>query len=280
MKPVLPISTVDLFEPLHRELLVVLRNLSPDEWTLPTVARQWVVRDVAAHLLDGDLRALSALRDGHVAPPDVPIDDEGKLVAFLDRLNAEWVKASHRLSPGVLTDLLAVTGPAVAAVFRALPPDGPAPFPVAWAGESVSTNWMHIAREYTERWHHQMQIRTVVGQPGLLARRWFYPLLDISMRALPHAYRDVPVEPGTSVTVAVGGDGGGVWAIVREDTGWRLYEGEPDVSTVRIGLDPDTAWRTLYHALLPAEARNRATVDGPDHLAAPFFRARSVMVRI
>ncbi|MEJ7682555.1 MAG: hypothetical protein WKG06_32810 [Segetibacter sp.] len=28
-----------------------------------------------------------------------------------------------------------------------------------WAGEKKSKNWFHIAREYTEKWHHQMSSR-------------------------------------------------------------------------------------------------------------------------
>jgi hypothetical protein len=43
---------------------------------------------------------------------------------------------------------------------------------------------METGREYTERWHHQMQIREAVGAPGLLERRWYQPVLDLSVRAV------------------------------------------------------------------------------------------------
>jgi hypothetical protein len=59
----------------------------------------------------------------------------------------------------------------LAAAVAALPPHAEAPFGVAWAGETRSANWLDTGREYTERWHHQMQIRDAVGAPPLLERR-------------------------------------------------------------------------------------------------------------
>ncbi len=63
----------------------------------------------------------------------------------------------------------------------ALDPDAPALFAVAWAGESQSDNRFDTAREYTERWHHQMQIREGVGarvssEPDALWRLFFNAL--------------------------------------------------------------------------------------------------------
>ena len=60
-----PLDTAPLFPELHAELLSFLRALEPADWERPTVAGAWRVRDVAAHLLDGELRTLAAHRDGH-----------------------------------------------------------------------------------------------------------------------------------------------------------------------------------------------------------------------
>lgn len=278
LEPLAPTPTAHLFAPLHAELVRLLRDLAPADWERPTVAGSWRVRDVVAHLLDGDLRAVSTLRDGYVPPPDQPIDGYRDLVRFLDRLNADWVTAAVRLSPRVLTDLLAATGPEVARVVVGLPPHEPALFPVAWAGEDRSENWMHVGRDYTERWHHQMQIRDAVRAPGLLAPQWLRPLLDLSVRALPHAYRDVAADPGSAVVVEVTGPGGGAWSLVREGAAWRVYRDAAPSPTTTIRLDPETAWRSLYNALEPAEARARAQVAGDPALAEPFFATRSVMV--
>lgn len=278
MRPLKPIYTTDLFEPLHTELIALLRGLSPEDWTRPTVAGSWRVRDVVAHLLDNDLRVLSYIRDGHSLPPTEPVDEYADLVRFLDRINAEWVTASQRLSPGVLTDLLATTGSGVAEAFASLPPHDPAIFAVTWAGEDESENWMDIGRNYTERWHHQMQIRNAVGAPSLFERRWLYPLLDLSVRALPYAYRGIEAAPGASIVVEVDGPGGGAWSLVRGEATWTVYQDAAPSPDALIRLDADTAWKSLYHALELDEARSRARVEGDEALAAPFFGTRSVMV--
>lgn len=278
MEPMAPLYTADLFPPLYEELEMLLRGLEPDDWQRPTMAGAWRVRDVVAHLLDGDLRKLSAYRDGHVPTPAAPVRTHMELVRFLDELNAEWVGAARRLSPRLLVELLSFTGPKVCELVRALPPHEPSLFPVAWAGESESENWFDVGREYTERWHHQMQVREAVGAPGLMERRWFLPLLDLSLRALPHAYRGGEARQGTLLVLRVTGEAGGTWSLVREDAGLRLYRGVAPAPAVVVTLDPDSAWRLLYNALPEAEARRRARVEGEATLAEPLFRMRSVMV--
>lgn len=275
-----PVSTVPLFEPLSRELVVLLRGLSPEDWEKPTVAGSWRVRDVAAHLLDTDLRRLSMHRDGHVAPPpDPPIRGYADLVRYINRLNAGWVEmASQRTSSRVITDLLAWTGPQLGEFFASLPPHGQAVIPVAWAGEDVSENWMDIGREYTEKWHHQEQIRDAVGAPGLTGRRWLFPVLDLSMRALPHAFLPVEAPSGTAFAVTVTGDAGGVWTLVRGDGRWSLWVGEEAEPAARVRLDAETAWKIFYNALPPEAAAARVEIEGDPRLGAAFLKTRSVMV--
>lgn len=282
MQPLTPIYTAPLFPPLHRELVSLLRGLDAAAWLLPTVAGRWRVRDVAAHLLDGDLRRLAATRDGHALAPERPLHSFADVVGFIDELNATGVRYGERLSPRLLVELLEVTGPWIAELMAALPPHAEATWPVAWAGEERSENWMDVGRDYTERWHHQMQIRDAVGAPGLLERRWLAPLLDLSVRALPRAYAAFAAPPGTAVVLEVAGDagdaGGGAWSIVREESGWRVYRGAAEAPGAVVRAAPDDAWRLLYNALPPARARAALEITGDAVLAEPLLRARSVMV--
>jgi len=276
MEPLRPLDTTPLFAPLHEALLDLLRSLDDQDWNRSTVAGRWRVRDVAAHLLDGQLRALSALRDGHLVPPETPIRGYRDLVAFLNQLNADWVRAAERLSPRVLMDWLALSGPQVVALYRSLPLQEPALFSVAWAGEEMSKNWMHLGREYTEWWHHQMQIRDAVGAPPiLLEEKWLAPLLDISVRVLPHTYRALEAPARTALVLTVEG---ARWSLVREEAAWRVFAGAAEGAATTVVLDADTAWRLLFHALTPEDAEARARVEGDSALAQPLFRARSVMV--
>lgn len=174
-----PENVAPLFAPLHRALIGMLRQLPDEAWGRVTVARPWRVRDVTAHLLDGDLRKLSAHRDGHLhTPTGRPPANYAEVVALINTLNASGVSFAERLSPRLLVDLLDVTGRWVAEFVEQLDPFAPSLFPVAWAGETASQNWMDTGREYTERWHHQMQIRDAAGLPLLLTDEWFEPLLS------------------------------------------------------------------------------------------------------
>lgn len=54
-------------------------------------------------------------RDGHFGIG--PRDDEA-FPAYLDRVNEEWVEAARRMSPRLLTDLLASAGDEIVAFWR------------------------------------------------------------------------------------------------------------------------------------------------------------------
>jgi hypothetical protein len=71
-RPVGPVHLADRFAPLDTELIALLRGLGPDDWGRPTACALWTVKDIAAHLLDGNLRRLSFQRDGLTPEPDVP----------------------------------------------------------------------------------------------------------------------------------------------------------------------------------------------------------------
>lgn len=280
LTPLPPLHAAPLFPVLHGHLITLLRTLTPAQWDAPTVAGAWRVRDVVAHLLDGDLRKLSAHRDGHLLAPDRPITGYADVVALIQQLNAGGVAYGARLSAALLTDLLEVTGRWVADFVRALDPEAAALFAVAWAGESASTNAFDTAREYTERWHHQMQIRDAVGaaKEPLLAPDLLVPLLETSLRALPHAYRHVTEPVTSSVSIVVRGTPEMAWTLHRTHEAWCVERGTLAAPHARIVGDADSLWRLFYNALPVHEASTRFACEGPPELVHPFLAARSVMV--
>lgn len=278
MKPVVPILISELLPQLHAELLVLLRGLGNEDWNKPTMARAWSVKNIAAHLLDGDLRRLSFQRDQMPLPqPEPPVESYGDLVAFLNQLNAEWVKAAKRLSPRVLIELLVWSGEQVDQLFKNLDPLAPAIFAVAWAGEKVSPNWFDIAREYTERWHHQQQIREAVGAVGLTSRKWLHPVLDTFFRGLPHTYRNAVVNDGALISFEVRGEAGGEWALVRENSAWRLYVGSDPNSICRVRMTQDTTWRLMTKGLSHEQAAAQIEIVGEKALGTPILGMLAVM---
>ena len=275
IRPMEPVLVGELFPPLHAELIGLLRGLDADAWNRPTLCAAWTVRDIAAHLLDGDLRRLSSHRDRHPLPPAPPA---AGLVELLNRLNAEWVAVARRLSPRVIVDLLEFTGPEIAALFAAADPFEPAHFAVSWAGEERSENWFDIGREYTERWLHQQQIRVAVGAPGLLQRHWLHPVLALFVRSLPHTYREVQREAGASVVLEIQGEAGGTWTLLRAEGGWRLYDGALPSGTAQVRMTADTAWRLFSKALRTDADRAHVAIAGDHALGAVVLGALGVIV--
>src|SRR5215475_9842144 len=204
-----PVDTRAMFRPVSAELVVLLRALTPTDWERPTIAGEWLVRDVVAHLADTALRRLSFHRDGMPPPPpSSPITSARGFVDFINGLNAQWVTASRRFSPRVLTDLFDRASIDIADWVETLPLDGPALFGVSWAGEQTSESWFDIGREFTELWHHQQQIRMAVGAPSLPDSRYLRAVIDVAVRGLPHAFRAVSAEAGQTVLFDITGPAG------------------------------------------------------------------------
>src|SRR6516162_3622424 len=87
------------------DLLALLASLRDTDWAAPTEAGNWTVKDVALHLLDGNLGQLSMGRDEDASGL---LDDSGdyrQFVAALDAKNQRWVEAARGLSPRVVTSL-------------------------------------------------------------------------------------------------------------------------------------------------------------------------------
>jgi len=265
MKEPGPIIVTQLFPEVLDELLGLLSPLTAEEWQMPTACPLWSVKDVALHLLGGEVGILSRKRDGFLPGGDPRVNWE-ELVALINNLNDTWVKATRRLSPRLLCDLLRLTGTQVCEYFQTLDPFA-IRGPVQWASEKPAPVWLDLAREYTERWHHQQQIRDAVGKPGLKEPRYFAPVIDAFVRALPRTYRDLQAKEGTLVALTVTGEAGGSWFIFREQDGWNLYLDAADAPTAESVIDEETAWRLFTKGVAKDEARERATIVGEATLA-------------
>ncbi len=273
-----PIPTVHLFDKLDEHLITLLRSLRAEDWNKPTLAKLWTVKDVATHLLDGNIRMLSMVRDHFFGTTPGNIESYQDLINFLNKLNADWVTATKRMSPAVLIELLAVTGKEYCECIKTLDPFAPALFSVAWAGQTQSPNWFHMAREYTEKWHHQQQIREAVQKPGLLLEReFYYPLIDTFMQALPHAYRKVEAQVGQAVQVTVTSDAGGDWFLVYEKSSWKLTKNKPANIDAVVTLHPETAWKLFTNALSGNEAQALIKFTGNEGLGRPILSMLAVM---
>ena len=233
------------------------------------------MKDVAAHLLGDDIGILSRKRDTF-KELSTNLSTWDELVAWLNQRNNTWVQTCRRISPRLLCDLLRFTGVQVNEYFRTLDLTalGAA---VSWAGPDPAPVWLDVAREYTERWHHQQHIRDGVSQPGLTEPRYLAPVLSAFAHALPHTYRQVDAAEGTCVTLTIVGESGGAWTIVREQNRWQLYIGKPEQPNAETLLPEQIAWRLFTKGISQEMARAQATFRGDQTLGAQMLNAVSII---
>jgi uncharacterized protein (TIGR03083 family) len=262
-----PIITAQLFPKVELYLLELLRSLRPDQWELPTIAGAWTVRDVAAHLLDTETRRVSMGRATKAtAAPAIGSSDD--LIAFVNRLNRDGVETYGQLSPEELIARIEAASAELARYMASLDPMNPAPFGVSWAGEDTSLNWFDIAREYTERWHHQQQIRLATNRPGIMTRELYYPVLDCFMRALPFKYRDRSGDAGTHLRFNVAGDCGGSWYLYRDGERWVQVDVPEGRQVSETTIPQDIAWRIFTKGIDREAATAHVTVTGDRDLGS------------
>jgi uncharacterized protein (TIGR03083 family) len=260
-KPLQPIFTAHLFPKLEGMLIELLGSLSPQDWEKQTLAPRWKVKDVAAHLLDTQLRKLAVSRN----PPNTQNAKalaDADLVALINSLNADGVRKYRQLSPEELIAKMEIASQESAEYHQSLDPFATAMFGVSWAGEETSPNWFDTAREFTERWHHQQQIRLAVDKPGIMRREFYYPVLDCFMRALPYTYRAVPGKPGTLAVFHVSGGCGGTWHLFHEREAWNLISSSCGETISETTIPQEIAWRIFTKGIARDVAEAQVLVTG------------------
>ncbi|MBC7919738.1 MAG: maleylpyruvate isomerase N-terminal domain-containing protein [Ferruginibacter sp.] len=271
-----PIFTAHLFANVESLLIELLRSLDSDEWEQQTVAPQWKVKDVAAHLLDTQLRKLSLVRDGY-APETPSFAPDADFVSFINRLNHEGVSIYRRLSPEVLISLLEFASRESDEYHRSLDPLAKAQFAVSWAGEEESLNWFDTAREFTERWHHQQQIRLATDKPGIMTRALYFPVLDAFMRALPFHYRNTEAKPNSLAQFTVSGACGGSWYLYRDAIGWKLIAQAVGDKIAEVTLPQEIAWRIFTKGIDKQSALAQVNVSGDEKIGLHVVNMLSIV---
>ena len=271
-----PIFTAHLFPDLEAKLIELLRSLAPEDWEKQTLAPKWKVKNVAAHLLDTQVRKLAAARHGYKPENSQKLSPD-QLVALINHLNAEGVRQYSRLHPDELISRMETASRESAEYHQALDPFGTAMFPVSWAGEEQSTNWFDTAREFTERWHHQQQIRVAVNKPGIMTREFYFPVLDCFMRALPYAYQNVAAQPGSLAQFHIKGECGGSWYLFRDGETWTLIASPAGETISETMIPQEIAWRIFTKGIAPEEAKTQVQTTGDEAVGLHILQMISIV---
>jgi hypothetical protein len=272
----IPIKTLELFPVLDHLLIELLKSLPPADWDRSTIARKWKIKDIVAHMLDTNIRTISSSRDGYTYSVNTTINNNQQLTQYLNELNATWVTAFKRVSPQIIIELLEASNCIYFETISRWNPWEDAIYPVSWAGEASSKNWFHVAREYTEKYIHQQQIRDALGKDELYAPQLFHPFIETFIQALPYTYRSTLALEGTTVTLQVSSQGGGCWTIEKKKNGWQFVEANPNSDTL-IDMRPDTAWKLFSKGISPKEALVDINISGNRELAMVALQMVSVM---
>lgn len=280
MQPLEPVIVLDLFPLERQQLLEFLSELTEEDWNKPTICAGWTVKDIALHLLGDDIGLLSRKRDGfdYLTSMGNPaaLDSWDELVSYINARNDVWVQATRRMSSQLLCRLLALIGEELHQYFASLDPYAVGDA-VSWAGLTPAPVWLDIAREYTERWVHQQQMRDAVNRPGLKDPRFFAPILDTFVHALPHTYKDVQAKDGIVIQLTISGTSGGNWCLRRKQQQWKLGKAstsEPDATVI---IDQESAWRLFTRGMSENEILPHVTIEGNQQLGLHVLHAVSII---
>jgi len=275
-EPLQPIFTAHLFPKLEGKLIELLRSLGAEDWEKQTLAPKWKVKDVAAHLLDTQIRKVAAARHAYNPENSKKLSGE-QLLSLIDNLNAEGIRQYRGLPPEELISRMEAASKESVEYHQALNPFGTAMYPVTWAGEDESANWFDTAREFTERWHHQQQIRLAVDKPGIMARELYFPVLDCFLRALPYTYRNVSAKSGALAQFNVAGDCGGSWYLFRDGGSWILIASPAGEKISEVTIPQDIAWRIFTKGIAMEEAKALVRATGDEAAGLHILKTISIV---
>jgi hypothetical protein len=251
-------------------LLSLLTSLSDAQWTAPTAAPDWSVKDIALHLLDVDLSWVSRDRDHDHSGTIPESPDHEEFACGLARRNQRWVDGTAILSARLITDLLRWSGEQLDVYLDTVDLAGSSS--VYWAGEVPL--WFDLAREFTERWVHYQQIREAARPAGHDQQEDEYlPLvLRTFIWGFPHQYQ-AQAPAGTAVALDI--PGVGAWVLTRTVTGWSLDEGHVAAPAAGLRMTAEAAWRLLTGARYDIR---QVELSGDPVLAEPLLEVRGIIV--
>jgi uncharacterized protein (TIGR03083 family) len=253
------------------ELIAFLRGLSDKQWVTPTAAPGWRVKDVALHLLDDDLGWLSRLRDGDSSGLLSGFGDHAGFMDALSAKNQRWVDGASGLSRRVVVDLLRWSGAQMDEYYAST--DLLRGSDVGWASAEPAPAWLDFARDLTERWVHQRQMRDAVGLPGTYADSYIGAVLSTFVWAYPHQYR---AQAARGAEVELDLDAGGRWHLRSDGNGrWDLEAGPAREPSAAVTMTSEAAWRCLTAA---AFDQDQVRASGPRELTEPLLQVRGILV--
>ncbi len=266
----------DLFAEERRVLLALLGDLSEKDWNTPTGCPGWSVLDLACHLLGDDLGVLARQRDGHFGTrPPLENRSDDDLAVWIDALQDAWVRTSRRLSPRLVVDLLAWTGPQVVEMFAGQDLTERTAS-VSWASRDPVPRWLDQARELSEHWIHRQQIQSALGRPADTNTATAEAVLDALRWAYPYRLQSLQARDGDTVDIVVTGAIERRWPIQNLAGTWQFVDALGGQVVARAVFTSGEAWRLLTNNM-PVAEQSRLDVRGDSSVVNVLLRTRAIV---
>lgn len=248
---------------LGREALDRVRRLPHSAADRPTLCTGWSVRDILAHLAEGDRQARRSLAG------EDPFDgwDPGRLDAAIDRsarqVDGLGLQASVDRWETARGELLAACrGLDAGAVFGR----------TAWAAGPISRFALVQAR-LMETWIHVWDLRAAADPPMVLDDCAFW-VSDLGVRSLPYTARLHGLTLNGQLTVELTGTAGGTW---HRTFGTDSPNANADANGARL-RGPGWAWVLHTSRRLEAAALwQRLEVSGDPAVGRALEHARAFL---
>lgn len=255
----------------------MLDSIDADQWDLPTPCPEWSVLSLCTHLVGDDFSTLARQRDrsfGTAPPPDL---DPDEFPVWLDDLQEEWVRAARRMSPRLVVDLLAWTGPQVVELMAEQDPSARTA-EVTWAGSDPVPVWLDQARELSERWIHRQQLLTALGRPDDLDPGLLGPILDAFRWAYPYRLTSSIADAGDAVSITIAGSAPAEWHLVAAEGGrhWDFASAPGARVIATLTMTTEQAWRLLTNNMAPSE-QDDLDVTGDPRVTEVLLRTRAII---
>jgi hypothetical protein len=226
--------------------------------------------------LGGDLGFLARRRDEYYGTPPPDGANEPEFIAWLDDMQMEWVRAARRLSPSLVMELLAWSGPQVIETLAA-EDELARSATVSWAGPQPVPVWLDQLRELSECWIHRQQLLQAISRssdlepalvrPILLGLRWAYPYRPFQL---------AQAADGDSVRISITGPVTETWFLVASSGMWDFAAVAGPRTVASLAMTTDQAWRLLTNNL-PHEARNDLDFAGDPGVVDVLWRTRAII---
>jgi uncharacterized protein (TIGR03084 family) len=195
----------------QRSLETLLRGLTEEQWSLPTPAHGWDVRDQVAHLADTEELAHDTATGG---PRQLNI--EALTFSSPEEFTESGCIKGRAMEPHAVLDWWVTGAERTRAALAAFDPKQRVPWGLGMSARAFGT------ARLMETWAHGLDVRAASGQEPNITPR-LRNVVWLVTNAVPYAFGVAGREPPAgTLRVEVAGPGGELWAFGPEDATDRI----------------------------------------------------------